>query len=50
VKALVSRSTETGLEQELEREADAQALARESDDHRESVAAYFEKRPPTFER
>ena len=33
---------------ELEREADAQTQALDSDDHRESVAAFFEKRPPRF--
>jgi enoyl-CoA hydratase/carnithine racemase len=48
VKTLVSRSTETPLEQELERELDAQALCLDSDDHRESVAAFLERRPPKF--
>jgi enoyl-CoA hydratase/carnithine racemase len=47
-KALLSRGTETGLEAELEREADAQAQCLASEDHRESVAAFFERRPPAF--
>jgi enoyl-CoA hydratase/carnithine racemase len=48
VKELVSRATETGLEQELEREADAQTICIDSDDQRESVAAFLEGRPPKF--
>jgi enoyl-CoA hydratase/carnithine racemase len=48
VKRLISRAHETDLEMELVREADAQTQALESDDHRESVAAFFEKRPPRF--
>lgn len=47
-KTLLGRATETALEQELEREGEAQALCLESDDHRESVAAFLEKRPPRF--
>jgi enoyl-CoA hydratase/carnithine racemase len=48
VKALISRSTETSLEEELEREGDAQAICLDSDDHKESVAAFLEGRPPRF--
>jgi enoyl-CoA hydratase/carnithine racemase len=48
VKQLVSRAHETNLELEFEREADAQTQAIDSDDHQESVAAFFEKRPPKF--
>ncbi|MFN2589251.1 MAG: enoyl-CoA hydratase/isomerase family protein [Actinomycetota bacterium] len=48
IKTLVSRATETDLEQELEREADAQSVCLDSDDHRESVAAFLEGRPPKF--
>ncbi len=47
-KSLISRAHETGLEQELEREADAQAISLDSDHHRESVAAFLEKRAPKF--
>jgi enoyl-CoA hydratase/carnithine racemase len=48
-KSLIARAHETGLEQELEREADAQAICLDSDHHRESVAAFLEKRAPTFD-
>jgi enoyl-CoA hydratase len=47
-KSLISRAHETGLEQDLEREADAQAISLDSDHHRESVAAFLEKRAPKF--
>jgi 2-(1,2-epoxy-1,2-dihydrophenyl)acetyl-CoA isomerase len=45
-KSLINRSHETPLETALEREAQAQATCIDSDDHREAVAAYLEKRPP----
>jgi 2-(1,2-epoxy-1,2-dihydrophenyl)acetyl-CoA isomerase len=47
-KALIGRSGETSLETALERDALAQAAAVETEDHREAVAAYLEKRPPRF--
>ena len=48
VKQLVSRAHETDIELEFEREADAQTQALDSEDHQESVAAFFEKRAPRF--
>ncbi|MGH2653154.1 MAG: enoyl-CoA hydratase/isomerase family protein [Actinomycetota bacterium] len=47
-KSLLSRAAETSLETALEREAQAQAMAVESDDHREAIEAYLEQRPPRF--
>jgi 2-(1,2-epoxy-1,2-dihydrophenyl)acetyl-CoA isomerase len=47
-KALIGRSEETPLETALERDAQAQATCVETEDHREAVAAYLEKRPPRF--
>lgn len=47
VKGLVTAS-DGSLEAELEREARAQREALASSDHREAVAAFFEKRPPRF--
>jgi enoyl-CoA hydratase/carnithine racemase len=47
-KALIGRAGETSLETALERDAHAQATCIDSEDHREAVAAYLEKRPPRF--
>lgn len=47
-KSLANRAHETPLETALEREAEAQARCVETEDHREAVAAYLEKRPPRF--
>ena len=47
-KALINRAEETPLETSLEREAQAQATAIESEDHREAIEAYLENRPPRF--
>jgi 2-(1,2-epoxy-1,2-dihydrophenyl)acetyl-CoA isomerase len=47
-KALIGRAEETSLETALERDAHAQATCIDSEDHREAVAAYLEKRPPRF--
>jgi enoyl-CoA hydratase/carnithine racemase len=47
-KTLINRSHETSLETSLERESQAQAACIDSEDHREAVAAYLEKRPPRF--
>ena len=48
-KALINRSSEESLEAVMQREAQAQAACISSDDHREAVAAYFEKRPANFQ-
>jgi enoyl-CoA hydratase/carnithine racemase len=47
-KALIGRANESSLETALERDAQAQASCIDSEDHREAVAAYLEKRPPRF--
>jgi 2-(1,2-epoxy-1,2-dihydrophenyl)acetyl-CoA isomerase len=47
-KALIGRAGETSLETALERDAQAQATCIDSEDHREAVAAYLEKRQPRF--
>src|SRR5438067_1098248 len=47
-KRLIDRANETGLEVELEREGQAQAAVLRTDDHREAIAAFLERRPPTF--
>lgn len=47
-KSLLSRAGETSLETTMEREGQAQATSIESEDHREAVEAYLEKRPPKF--
>lgn len=47
-KMAFNRAEETPLETALERDAQAQAACVESEDHREAVAAYLEKRPPRF--
>lgn len=48
-KSLIGRSEETSLETALERDAQAQATCIDTEDHREAVAAYLEKRPPRFQ-
>jgi 2-(1,2-epoxy-1,2-dihydrophenyl)acetyl-CoA isomerase len=47
-KRLLDAAAGSTLEQQLEREADAQAEATETGDFREGVAAFLEKRPPEF--
>jgi enoyl-CoA hydratase/carnithine racemase len=47
-KVLIDHAPETPLEIELDREAQAQTTCVQSEDHREAVAAFFEKRPPRF--
>lgn len=47
-KSAINRAEETPLETALERDAQSQAACVESQDHREAVAAYLEKRPPRF--
>ena len=47
-KVLIDRAAETPFEAELQREADAQAIAVASDDFREAVSAFAERRRPRF--
>ncbi|MBI1892589.1 MAG: enoyl-CoA hydratase [Candidatus Rokubacteria bacterium] len=47
-KQLLNRSLETDLGRALELEAFGQGMALEGEEHREGVAAFFEKRPPRF--
>lgn len=47
-KKIVNRSFEIDMSAALEMEAMAQALAGNSEDHKEGVAAFFEKRSPQF--
>jgi 2-(1,2-epoxy-1,2-dihydrophenyl)acetyl-CoA isomerase len=47
-KTLIGRAHESSLETALERDAQAQSTAIESEDHREAVEAYLERRTPRF--
>jgi 2-(1,2-epoxy-1,2-dihydrophenyl)acetyl-CoA isomerase len=47
-KRLLDRASSSGLEQQLEREAQLQAAATQTDDFREGVAAFLAKRKPEF--
>ena len=47
-KRLLNRGTETGLEASLEEEAWAQTIVSGSDDAKEGLAAFREKRKPVF--
>jgi 2-(1,2-epoxy-1,2-dihydrophenyl)acetyl-CoA isomerase len=47
-KELVDRAVTSSLEEQLEREADLQTRATQSEDFREGVDAFLEKRPPQF--
>jgi 2-(1,2-epoxy-1,2-dihydrophenyl)acetyl-CoA isomerase len=47
-KRLFDHADTATLEEQLEREAQLQAAAVETDDFREGVAAFVEKRPPSF--
>jgi len=47
-KRLIDHALNATLEQQLEREAELQAAATQTEDFREGVAAFLEKRPPQF--
>ncbi|WP_209122691.1 enoyl-CoA hydratase/isomerase family protein [Alkalihalobacillus sp. BA299] len=47
-KHILNRSYELSLEQVLREEAMAQAIAFSTDDHKEGVTSFFEKRKPVF--
>jgi 2-(1,2-epoxy-1,2-dihydrophenyl)acetyl-CoA isomerase len=48
-KRLIDHALNATLEQQLEREAELQTAATQTDDFREGVAAFLEKRPPSFQ-
>lgn len=48
IKATLYASFENDLESTLEREAEGQTLCGHTEDHREGVAAFFERREPRF--
>ena len=47
-KPLIDRAHDTPLETEMEREQHAQAVCIASEDHREAIAAFLEKRPARY--
>jgi 2-(1,2-epoxy-1,2-dihydrophenyl)acetyl-CoA isomerase len=47
-KRLLDRATLSTLEEQLEAEAQLQSAAAQTDDFREGVAAFLEKREPRF--
>ncbi len=48
IKAMINRIAYSGLELELDNEAEYQVLCAGSEDHKEGVHAFLEKRPPKF--
>jgi 2-(1,2-epoxy-1,2-dihydrophenyl)acetyl-CoA isomerase len=48
VKQALAASSSNGLAEQLELEARLQGQAVRTDDHREGVTAFLEKRPPVF--
>jgi 2-(1,2-epoxy-1,2-dihydrophenyl)acetyl-CoA isomerase len=47
-KRLIEHALDASLEEQLDREAQLQAAATQTDDFREGVDAFLEKRPPRF--
>ena len=47
-KRLIDHASDATLEQQLEREAELQTAATQTEDFKEGVAAFLEKRPPVF--
>ena len=47
-KQLIDQASSSSLEEQLEREADLQGRATQTEDFREGVAAFLEKRAPRF--
>ena len=47
-KQLIEHAVTSSLERQLEREADLQTRATQTEDFREGVAAFLEKRVPRF--
>ena len=47
-KRLLDHAVDASLEEQLEREAQLQTAATQTDDFREGVTAFLEKRPPSF--
>ena len=47
-KRLFDHADTATLDEQLELEAQLQSVAAQSDDFREGVAAFLEKRPPSF--